>query len=113
MASTEPLAETAAPEQVADPAASAFSKSVVISGIRCLLTYIVFPWLLPLLGLAAGVGPVIGIAVGTVAIGFNVASIRRFWASTHRWRVPVIAINVAVIALLTVLIVLDVADLIG
>ncbi|MDH3753735.1 MAG: hypothetical protein OEU32_07665, partial [Acidimicrobiia bacterium] len=93
--------------------ASAFSVSVVISGIRCVLTYVVFPWILPLLGIAGGVGPVIGLAVGTVAIFFNVASIRRFRAVDHRYKWPITVVNVGVIILLIILVVFDVSDLVG
>jgi hypothetical protein len=109
--SAEPIVPTMAqtPETTAT---SAFSRSVVISGIRCLLAYIVFPWLLPLFGVAAGVGAAVGLAVGVVAIGFNVASIRRFWTVRAQWRWAVIAINVVVIVLLLILIAVDVADLI-
>ena len=86
---------------------STFSLSVVVSGIRCLLAYVVFPWLLPLFGVAKGTGPAIGLAVGVVAIGFNLASIRRFWVSRHRWRWAITALNGTIIVLLTVLLVLD------
>ena len=30
-----------------DSSTRMFSKSMVISGIRCMLSYVVFPWLLP------------------------------------------------------------------
>jgi len=91
----------------------AFSVSVVISGIRCALTYVIFPWVLPLLGIAGGVGPAIGLVVGTVAIGFNIASIRRFWAADHRWKWAITALNTGVIILLVVLIGLDLASLVS
>lgn len=96
-----------------DPAARVFSRSVLISGIRCTLAYIVFPWILPILGVASDVGPVIGIVVGLVAIGFNVASIRRFWVADHRWKWWISAINVTVIGMLCVLLALDVSSLVG
>lgn len=123
--STSPPVSTASTEAPAAPVASApphdpnaavtkaFSTSVVISGIRCLLAYIVFPWLLPLFGIARGVGPAIGLAVGVVAIGFNVASIRRFMRSGHRYRYWISTLNVLVIGLLLVLIVRDVVDLVS
>ena len=102
----------AAGEPTTDPAARLFSRSIVISGTRCLLAYIVFPWVLPLLGVAKGVGPIIGIVISVVAIGFNVASIRRFWVSGHRWRYVITALNVSVVVLLTILLWIDVRDLI-
>lgn len=89
----------------------AFSTSVMVSAVRCLLTYILFPWVLPLLGVAKGVGPVVGLTVGVVAIGFNVASIRRFMRSGHRYRYWISSLNLIVIGLLVVLIVRDLSEL--
>ena len=91
----------------------AFSKSMLVSAARCVLTYLVLPFLAPLLGAAKGVGPWIGIPLGVVAIVFNVKSIRRFWAADHRWRWAYTAIGTSVIALLCVLIAGDVAELLS
>ena len=78
-----------------------------------MLAYVVFPWLLPALGVANGVGPAVGLVISVVAIGFNVASIRRFQASGHRWKTPITVLNLGVIVLLTVLAVIDIQDLLG
>ncbi len=94
-----------------DGATRVFSQSVLISGVRCVLAYVIFPWVLPLLGVAKGVGPWIGVTVGVVAIGFNVASIRRFWAADHRWKWPITIMNCSVIGLLLFLLVTDLAAL--
>ena len=112
---TRPAPPSTAPASVDDQneAARLFSLSIMIAGTRCLLTYIVFPWVLPLLGIARGIGPAIGIAVGVLAIVFNVLSIRRFATSKHAWRKPVIALNCAVIVGLLVLITTDIAELVG
>jgi hypothetical protein len=91
----------------------AFSTSVLVSAVRCTLTYLVLPFLAPLLGLAAGVGPAIGIPVGIVAIVCNVLTIRRFWAADHRRRWAYTALSLTVIALLLVLMARDVAALAG
>jgi hypothetical protein len=104
-APTGPLAD----EQL--EAARIFSVSILISAVRCLLTYVVFPWVLPLLGLAGGVGPAVGVIVGAVAIVANVVSIRRIRSSTHVWRRPLIALNSGVIALLVILVIVDVGEL--
>ena len=96
-----------------DLAARRFSRSMLVSGVRCMLTYVVFPWLLPALGWASGVGPGIGLPIGLLAIGFNVDSFRRFRTSEQRMRLPGMVINVAVIVLLVVLVVGDIADLLG
>lgn len=89
----------------------AFSLSIVVSAVRCVLTYLVLPFLAPALGAAKGVGPWIGIPLGVLAIVFNVLSIRRFWAADHKWRWIYTAIATMVIILLAVLITTDVLDL--
>jgi len=89
----------------------AFSTSMVISGLRCLLTYIVLPFVAPALGLAAGVGPALGLVIGVVAIAANVATVRRFWAADHRRRWAFTAISVAVVTLLVALLVADLVAL--
>ncbi|HEX6235980.1 MAG TPA: hypothetical protein VFZ68_02235 [Acidimicrobiales bacterium] len=91
----------------------AFSTSIAVSAVRCMLTYIVLPFVAPALGLAAGVGPALGIPIGLVAIAANVMTIRRFWAADHRWRWGYSAISLSVIALLVVLLVHDAAVLTG
>ena len=95
------------------PAERVFSKSVVISGIRCLLTYVVFPFVAPLVGIASSTGAVVGVLIGMVAIVFNVLSIRRFFASNHPYRWWASAMNAAVIVLLVVLFIVDSQTLLG
>ena len=90
-----------------------FSRSIVVSGIRCTLTYVILPFVAPWIGLAPGVGPTIGLLVGTVAIAANVFSIRRFWRADHHWKVPATVLHGAVLVLLTILMVLDIRQLVG
>jgi hypothetical protein len=117
---TEPIVATtptplphADPSPAVDPAARVFSRSILISAIRCTLTYVVFPWILPLVGLAPGTGPWIGVIISPIAIGCNVASIRRFWAADHRWKWPITVLNTGVIVLLVILFVVDLGELVG
>ena len=111
---TDTAAETPAPSSstTADPAVKAFSTSILISAVRCTLAYSVFPWILPIVGFKAGVGPWLGLAIGVIAIGFNIASIRRFWITGHRWRWVVTTLNVIVIVMLCVLISIDLRELV-
>ncbi len=90
-----------------------FSRSVLISGIRCTLTYVILPLVTPFIGLAPNVGPVVGLTVGTVAIAANLFSIRRFWRSDHRWKIQATVLHCSVLALLAVLMVLDLRELLG
>lgn len=86
---------------------------MVISGIRCVLAYVVFPFVVPLVGLADGVGPALGLVIGVVAIVANVISFRRFYRSGHRWRVPMMTIHVGVTGLLLVLLATDLSQLLA
>lgn len=88
-----------------DAAHRIFSVSIVLSALRCLLTYIFLPVLAPLLGAAKGVGPDVGIPLAVVALYFDVRGIRRFWLADHRWRWPVTVVYAVVMALVVVLLV--------
>ena len=105
--SRHPETELAYPEVSAVGAQSAFSTAMVISGIRCLIAYILLPFVAPFLNLAPGVGPWLGVVIGIVAIVANGFSIRRFARSRHRLRKAVIAINIVVIVFLLVLLGID------
>jgi len=91
----------------------AFSASILVSATRCLLTYVFLPFVAPAVGVAAGVGPWIGLPLGAVAIAANIATMRRFWAADHRWRWAYTAVGAGVIVLLVVLMAGDVAELVG
>jgi hypothetical protein len=110
-AATVPTADTSAPEYTPEQAEKAFSNSVMLSAVRCLLTYIVLPWLLPAFGVAKGWGPVLGLVVSPIAIVFNVLSIRRFHRSGHKYRWPISAVNALIIVLLVVLVIRDLVDI--
>ena len=102
------------PEGVTTASAySAFQKSMLISALRCTLTYVILPFVLPAVRLAKGVGPVIGITIGVVAMVFDVFSIRRFFAVDHRWRWHFTTIVLCVVGLLTVLMVRDILNLVN
>ncbi|MGD0984304.1 MAG: hypothetical protein ABSA65_10885 [Acidimicrobiales bacterium] len=88
-----------------------FSVSIMISGLRCLLGYVVLPILSPMLGAAAGAGPAIGLPIGLVALVFDVRGIRRFWLANHRWRWPITALYSVVIVLVMALVISDIVHL--
>ena len=91
---------------------TAFQRSMLISAIRCTLTYVVFPFVVPAVGFATGVGPVLGIVIGVVAMTCDVFTIRRFFSVDHKWRWHFSAVALAVIGLLSVLLVQDIVHLV-
>lgn len=87
---------------------SAFQRSMLISALRCTLTYVVFPFLLPFLHFLRGGAPVIGVVIGSVAMVADVFTIRRFFAIDHKWRWYFTTIVVGIMGLLSVLLVQDI-----
>jgi hypothetical protein len=100
-----------APRNMVQPE-RAFRLSMLVSAIRCTLTYVLLPFFTPLIGLAPGVGPGLGVVIGTVAIVANVYSLRRFWRVGHRLRRPITVLHVAMIGLLVALIAVDLNEII-
>ena len=110
LASSTPVTEAAGTSS--EDAEQVFSQSIFISAVRCVLTYVIFPFAAPLVGLT-DVGPWVGVVLSVVAIYFNVYSIRRFWAADHRWKKPMSALNVGVIILVSILLVLDIQTILS
>ncbi len=81
------LGVTALDQGSGEGAHRAFRTSVVISGIRCLITYLVIPVVVPLLALGGWVAAPIGIALCIFAVVNGIVSLKRFWRSDHpkRW----------------------------
>ena len=94
-----------------EKAQNTFSTAMIISGIRCAFTYVIFPILAPVLGIASGVGSGIGLVASLIGIVANIYSIKRFHASNHQWKWKITFLNVSVIILLTVLLILDLTSL--
>jgi hypothetical protein len=99
------------PPGTAAGARKAFQTSMMVATVRCVLMYLVFPFVLPALGIAKGVGPAIGLLVNAVAIVCIVLSMRRFFGADHPKRWWYAALGGAVLVLLGVLAVIDFVDL--
>jgi hypothetical protein len=82
-----------------------FRISVVISALRCVITYVAVPVLVPILSLSGWVAAPIGLALCAVAAVTGVVSLRRFWRAdhSHRWTYTVfIAVVFVILAVSTV-----------
>jgi hypothetical protein len=93
-------------------AQNAFSRSIAISAVRCLLTYV----LIPLVGLGAGVSgsvaPAIGLVLGLVSMTAIFFAMRRLFAADHKWRWWYAAIGGTVFVFLLGGTVVDIAALV-
>lgn len=79
-----------------------FGRSIALSTVRCLLTYVLLPLLKPVVDLSGGVGPLLGLVIGTVSAVAIVASMRRFWRAGHRFRWHYTVVGGAILVLLVV-----------
>jgi hypothetical protein len=99
------------PRSNAAEARKAFQTSLAVATVRCLLMYIVFPFVLPLIGVAKGVGPWIGLAISLTAIVAITMSIRRFWRADHSKRWHYTIFGTVVMCFMVVLIVQDIVEI--
>ena len=63
-----------------------FGRSIAISAVRCLLTYVALPLLAPIVNLTGVYGPILGLVLGAVSMIAIVFSMRRFFAADHKYR---------------------------
>jgi hypothetical protein len=102
-----------APRQSILGTESVFGKSIAISGIRCLITYVFLPLLAPIVNLSGSAGPILGLALGLVSTVAIVISMRRFFAADHRYRWGYAAVGGAILVALAVAAVVDLRNLFG
>jgi hypothetical protein len=95
------------PTASAASARRVFEVSIYISAARCLLTYIVLPFVFPLIGVSTSATPAVGIPVSLIAMAADVMSIRRFWRADHKYRWHYTALAGAIICAMVVLVITD------
>ena len=101
------------PKATAAEAQKAFQSSVLVAAVRCTLMYIVLPFVLPVIGVASGVGPWIGLPISIAAIVAITMSIRRFWRADHSKRWHYTVLGTVVIGFMIFLIVKDLSEILS
>ena len=101
------------PKATVQEAQKAFQTSIMVATVRCLLMYIFFPFVLPAIGVASGVGPWIGLPISVAAIVAISMSIRRFWRADHSKRWHYTVLGTVVIGFMIYQIVVDLTDILG
>ncbi len=100
-----------APKQSIMGAEGVFGKSIMVSGLRCTLTYIVLPLLAPIFNLSGASLPVIGLLLGAVSMVAIVISMRRFFAADHKYRWGYATIGGAIFVMLIIAGIADISTL--
>lgn len=102
------LIEDAAPQALFD-----LRGSLVLSAIRCVITYALVPLLVPVISWAGVLATPVSIALAFVAIVLAVRSLRRVWLADYRHRWAYTAFITVAFALLVTVIVMDVRTLVA
>ena len=87
--------------------------AIVVSGVRCTVTYLLIPILGPVVGLLATLGPPISIALSSFAMMMGITGVRRFWIADHRARSSYTTFIGVVLVLLFFGIVFDVSAIVS
>jgi hypothetical protein len=103
----------APPTKLTGAAHSVVSRSILVSAIRCTVTYLLVPFVAPLVGLWDTIGPGVGIALALLSIVALSLGVRRFFAADHRWRWKYTAVAVVVGVFVLVQLVDDLRKLLG
>jgi hypothetical protein len=85
--------------------------SLLISAVRCVLSYAILPALAPLVGLSGAVSRPVSIVLSAAAVVLAIVSLRRVWAADWNYRWAYTAFSLLVLALLGMVIVIDVRAL--
>ena len=69
--------------------------SLMFSGLRCILQYVLLPFLLPIVGIAADAAAPILMLINLIAMASIFFSLRRFWTIgyKHRWGYLAVALT--------------------
>lgn len=87
--------------------------AIVVSGIRCTITYLLIPILAPFVGMVEALDAPISITLSSFAIVMGVAGLRRFWVADHRARWTYTAFIGLIVVMLLVAIAVDVVTLVS
>lgn len=87
--------------------------AIVISGIRCTITYLLIPILAPFVNLLATLDLPVSIFLSAVAVVMGIRGVRRFWIADHQSRWSYTAFIGVVVGMLLVAIAIDVSKLVS
>ena len=102
-----------APNETADEsdAQRAFKFSLIFTGVRCVLQYIVLPFILPVIGIAADTALPLLLLINIFAIVSMLFSVRRFWQINYQYKWQYLLMALVILAALTGFIGLDISRL--
>jgi hypothetical protein len=94
-------------------AEGAFSFALVFSGVRCILMYVVMPFILPIIGIAGTGAAYLDLGITVVAMGAILYSLRRFWSVDYKYKWQYLPVAVIALVILGTFMLLDIQALIA
>ena len=94
-------------EERPQQAENAFSFALLFSGVRCIIMYVILPFVLPIIGLAGDFGAWLDIVINLIAIGAIIYSLRRFWTINYNRKWQYFPVAIVALFLLIAFIALD------
>lgn len=85
----------------------AFTFAILLSALRCTVQYVVLPFVLPWVGVAARVPPWVTLALGTLALISLARNMRYLWHLRHARRRSYLLLALVVIAALLLFMAVD------
>ena len=73
----------------------AMSYALVLSAVRCTLQYVVFPFVLPILGIAGDVPPQIFVVINILAMVAIISSVLRMWRINYKYKWQYLVVGAA------------------
>lgn len=88
-----PAGQSGVPPALPAPAQRALTFALLLSGLRCTVQYLVLPFVLPWIGVAASISPWLTLTLSALAVVFLVRNVRRLWKVRHdrRWSYLLVA----------------------
>lgn len=95
-------------EQIAERAQNAVKFSLIFSGVRCTLQYVILPFVLPIFGIAGAVAVPFLLVINVLAIVSILYSVRRFWQINYRYKWHYLAFSIVMLVILASFIASDI-----
>jgi len=91
----------------------ALTFGLLLSALRCTVQYVLLPFVLPWIGVAASIPPWITLALGGLALLLLTRNVRYLWRLHHARRWSYLALALTAGAALVIFMTMDLRDLLG
>ena len=108
---TAPMTTVPTEEQAAAGAKRALTAGLAFSAVRCILMYVILPFVLPLIGLTGVFAVRADIVINLVAMAALGYSVRRFWRINYKHKMAYTFVAAVALVMLAAFLLLDLQEL--